>query len=598
MAAGAVWASTEPNLTCAHVEQSIIQEISLLNKQSLPPRRVALYARYSTDMQNPKSVDDQFRECRKYADKQGWSVVAEFSDSGLSGSLRDRPGYNDLVAALPAGQFDIVLVEHIERVARDLERSAKFYKATMFAGIELHQLNRGKLGLLDIGILSTFAEIFLEELGHKTRRGLVGRIEAGASGGGLSYGYRVPRTETGQPIKGELVIVPEEAEVIRRIFRDYAAGKSPLHIAAELNKAGIPAPRGRGEGTGHWKQNTINGNRQRGTGILNNELYAGLRVWNRQKFSKHPETGRRIARMNPESEWMLKAVPTLRIVDEGMWEAVKRRQDAMGKVRVTREATDRNGLSVAQSMRRRKYLLSGLLTCGQCGGKMTVAGTGERKRYYCANAKEKGPAVCGGMPGLKEVDAAESILSGLKTGLMQDEAYEAFRARFTALVSEQEASLGAVQKQQEDRIRETAKVQANLLRAVEAGQISDSILERLREVDAELATLRAAQAAQAPAQVTLPDDLPALYRAYVEDLVATLTDGDVAGRAGDELQELLESVVVSWDADLGAHWLDLRGKLLEMLQKAKPAEGAGFVSCEVSLKLVAGVGFEPTTFRL
>jgi site-specific DNA recombinase len=51
----------------------------------------------------------------------------------------------------------------------------------------------------------------------------------------------------------------------------------------------------------------------------------------------------------------------------------------------------------------------------------------------------------------------------------------------------------------------------------------------------------------------------------VEDLVETLTDGDVAGRAGDELQELLESVVVSWDADLGAHWLDLRGKLLGML---------------------------------
>ena len=50
--------------------------------------------------------------------------------------------------------------------------------------------------------------------------------------------------------------------------------------------------------------------------------------------------------------------------------------------------------------------------------------------------------------------------------------------------------------------------------------------------------------------------------------------------------------------DLGAHWLDLRGKLLQMLQKAKPAELAGLVSCESSLKLVAGVGFEPTTFRL
>ena len=522
-----------------------------MNKASLPPRRVALYARYSTDMQNPKSVEDQFRECRKYAEKQGWTVVAVFSDSGLSGSLRDRPGSDALFAALPTGQFDIVLVEHIERLARDLERSAKFYKATMFAGVELHQLNRGKLGLLDIGFLSTIAQLFLEELGHKTRRGLIGRVEAGASGGGLSYGYRVPKNEVGQPIKGELIKVPEEAEIIQRIFRDYAAGKSPLHIAASLNAEGVPAPRGRGTGSGHWKQNTINGNRQRGTGILNNELYAGLRVWNRQKFSKHPETGRRIARMNPESEWMHKEVPALRIVDEDLWAAVKARQEAMAKVREVRAPTDRNGLSAAQSMRRRKYLLSGLLTCGQCGGKMTVAGTGQRKRYYCANAKEKGPAVCSGMPGLKETDAAESILSGLRTGLMQDEAYQAFRGRFNALVSEQEASRGAVMKQQEARIREKEKAKANLLRALEAGQILESILDRLKEVEAELAELRAAQSAKALDPIALPADLPALYRAYVDDLVATLSDSEVAGRAGDELQDLLESVVVSWDADLG-----------------------------------------------
>ena len=202
------------------------------------------------------------------------------------------------------------------------------------------------------------------------------------------------------------------------------------------------------------------------------------------------------------------------------------------------------------------------------------------------------------MPGLKEADAAESILSGLRTGLMQDEAYQAFRGRFNALVSEQEASRGAVMKQQEARIREKEKAKANLLRALEAGQILESILDRLKEVEAELAELRVAQSAKAPDPIALPADLPALYRAYVDDLIPTLSDSEVAGRAGDELQDLLDSVVVAWDADLGAHWLDLRGKLLEMLQKAKPADLAGLVSCECSLKLVAGVGFEPTTFRL
>ena len=432
-----------------------------------PPRRVALYARYSTDMQNPKSVDDQFRECRKYVNQQGWDVVAEFSDSGLSGALRDRPGYTGLLHAVSARRCDVVLFEHIDRLGRDIEHVIHFFKAATHANVDLHQLGRGKLAVFDIGILSTFSALFLEELSVKTRRGLAGKVAAGGSGGGLSYGYRVPTDGQGNVITGELVIAPEQAEIIRRIFREYATGRSPMHIAAELNKAGIPAPRGRGEGTGHWKQNTINGNRERGTGILNNELYNGRRIWNRQKFSKHPETGKRVARMNPPSEWLTLDVPALRIVDDALWEAVKRRQEDMSKVREAKPSSDRNGLSVAQSLRRRKYLLSGLLSCGVCGGKLTIAGSGTRKRYYCANAKEKGPAVCKGMPGLKEIDAAETILSGLRHGLMQDEAYEEFRRSFVEHMRRQAADSGAALKQLDGLVRITTGAKAS--RSARAG---------------------------------------------------------------------------------------------------------------------------------
>jgi site-specific DNA recombinase len=59
-------------------------------------------------------------------------------------------------------------------------------------------------------------------------------------------------------------------------------------------------------------------------------------------------------------------------------------------------------------------LLFGLLRCGHCGGNLTVAGSANATRYYCANAKEKGPAVCEGMPGLLETRAAEVILGLLK----------------------------------------------------------------------------------------------------------------------------------------------------------------------------------------
>lgn len=94
--------------------------------------------------------------------------------------------------------------------------------------------------------------------------------------------------EDSEPICGERTINKVEARVARHFFREYAAGKSPKRIAMELNEAGIPAP-----GGGEWGFGTINGNVKRSNGILNNELYVGQLVWNRQRFIKDPDTGRR-----------------------------------------------------------------------------------------------------------------------------------------------------------------------------------------------------------------------------------------------------------------------------------------------------------------
>ncbi|WP_308219950.1 recombinase family protein [Nitratireductor sp. ZSWI3] len=90
--------------------------------------------------------------------------------------------------------------------------------------------------------------LYLKDLADKTRRGLRRRVEEGKSGGGNSYGYRVMRQATadGEPIRGERKVDPAEASIVRRIFQDYAVGKSPRRIAQELNAEGIPGPRGKG----------------------------------------------------------------------------------------------------------------------------------------------------------------------------------------------------------------------------------------------------------------------------------------------------------------------------------------------------------------
>jgi site-specific DNA recombinase len=383
-------------------------------------------------------------------------------------------------------------------------------------------------------------------------------------------------------------IVEDQAAIVRRIFTEFSEGMSPLKIAESLNSDGIAAPRGRGDGSGHWKQNTINGNRKRGNGILNNELYIGRYLWGRNRTSKHPETGRKIYRPVPREEWQVAEMLDLRIVDQELWLAVKDHQDSLSRKRSKQKPTDLKGLSASQALRRRKYLLSGLLQCGQCGGNLTVAGSGKARRYYCANAKEKGAAVCTGMPGLKEDLAAETILSSLREHLMRDEAFQEFKIRYQHHLQHQEKDSGEALRLHDKKTRELEKKLRNLMDAVENGQHSDVIIERLNSHDQELKTLRETRDRLISKPVKLPDDIPSLYRRYIDNLVETLTNEGVAGRASDELHELLDRVVVEYDPKSRNHVLDLQGNLIAMLKKTRPAEEAGLNQSESSLKLVAG----------
>ncbi|OUI84798.1 recombinase family protein, partial [Acetobacter tropicalis] len=285
--------------------------------------RVALYARYSSDNQRDASIEDQFRICRALAEKNGWQIVACYSDRAISGTTLLRPGIQDLMAQARAGQFDIVLAEGLDRLSRDQEDVAGFYKRMKFADVKIETLSEGKITSLHIGLTGTMNAEYIEKLSKNTHRGLRGRIEHGKSGGGLCYGYDVLklRDAEGERICGERAINNEQAQIVRRIFQDYANGKAPKAIALALNAEGL-----RGPLSGAWGPSTLNGNRERGTGILNNELYIGRLIWNRLRYLKDPVTKKRVSRLNPESEWVIQDVPELRIIEQDLWEAVKARQ--------------------------------------------------------------------------------------------------------------------------------------------------------------------------------------------------------------------------------------------------------------------------------
>lgn len=169
----------------------------------------------------------------------------------------------------------------------------------------------------------------------------------------------------------------------------------------------------------------------------------------------------------------------LRIVDQALWEAAKARQETQTLFRAASPKTaDHNGLAISQGMKRRRYLLSGLLFCGQCGGSMTIAGSGRIKRYYCANAKEKGAAVCAGQPGVAKDEAERNVLSRLKSGLMTDTAIAQFRKDYVRHLKEQsQASLARV-KSRTTRLRALETMRLNYKQAIAQGGFNPTIQGR------------------------------------------------------------------------------------------------------------------------
>lgn len=218
--------------------------------------RAAIYARFSTQMQSQASIEDQTRLCRERAEAEGWRVAELFEDRALSGASLLRPGLQGLIEAAMAARIDIVLTEALDRLSRDQADIAALFKRLSFAGVRIVTLSEGEVSELHVGLKGTMNQLFLKDLAAKTRRGLRGRVEAGCSGGGNSFGYDVVRRlgRDGEPVTGERTVNEDEARIIRRIFDDYAKGVSPRAIATALNAEAVPDPSGTG-----WSASTIHG---------------------------------------------------------------------------------------------------------------------------------------------------------------------------------------------------------------------------------------------------------------------------------------------------------------------------------------------------
>ncbi|MEZ0469003.1 recombinase family protein, partial [Phaeobacter sp. SYSU ZJ3003] len=377
----------------------------------------------------------------------------------------------------------------------------------------------------------------------------------------------------------------------------------PKKVAEALNVEGIPGPQG-----GQWGASTIHGNRERGTGILNNELYIGRQIWNRLRYVKDPQSGKRVSRLNPERDWVITEVPDLRIIEDALWVKVRARQGALKSKGTGIPVWDR---------RRPRTLFSGLMECGCCGSGFSKV---QKDSFGCSAARNKGKAICTNKHLIKQRDLEAKVLDALAHHLMDPEAVAAFCEAYTAERNRLAAAATSTRTTLEKELATTKRDHAKLVDAIIAGVPPDQVKDKMITLDTRRKELEAqlAQVDASPAPVRLHPKVSETYRERVAALIRGLAEIDGMEEAREAIRGLIEKIVLTPRGDGPGLTVDLHGALASLLllatgapthQVARMASGGQNAKnpAEADLQgvdridklvLVAGAGFEPATFRL
>ena len=526
----------------------------------------AIYARYSSDLQRPTSIQDQVRFCRDAAPRFGFQVINEhvYTDSEVSGAVAERPDYARLLDAARAGQFDAILVESQDRLWRDQAEMHAALKRLAFWGVRVIAVTTGtnltdRTGKVLASIMGLKDELFLQDLKDKTRRGMMGQVRRGLSVGGRAFGYRSQpvRDESGEVTGYQRVIDPAEAAVVRRIFELYNAGYSPKTIAHVLNDERVLPPRPvQGRRVMGWTWSTIAGSPKRGIGILNNPLYVGRIAWNRSEKIRDPDTGKRVMRMRPRSEWVWTDAPELRIIPQKLWESVQARRqgrchEARGNVRG----------------RRARALLSGLLECGACGSHYVL----NNPRYYgCTAHRDRGPAICANGRLVRRDTFEALILRLVFEEVFSPEVVAYVTKRVNVALERLTATPDEVRQRRERELSQARWELDNVRNAIRQGIVTPTTKDLLEECEQRVAACEAALRAATLGQKKVTA-LPSLVEGYLRDLRATLdTDTD---RARSLLAKLIGTVTLRPDGNRLVG--EVRGNLPALLDIEVAKYGAG-----------------------
>lgn len=398
-----------------------------------------IYARYSSSGQRDESIEGQLRDCHAFAEKYGIVIVAEYCDRALTGTTDKRPEFQRMIRDSAKGQFSVIIVWKNDRFARSRYDSAVYkYKLKQY-GVRIlyakESIPDGPEGIILESVMEGFAEYYSANLSQNVKRG--------------NYDSALKRQTIGQTVYGlrkgadkRFELDPATAPVVRRIFEEYAAGRSAVDIYTDLNAEGFRTSRG----------NLFNKNSLRR--ILRNEKYAGV-----YKFADiRDENG----------------IPP--IVDRTLFNKVQK-------------VVERHHRAPAAKKADGGFLLTAKLFCGECGAPMTGDGgtgkSGAVYSYYICNGRRAKKCRKERAPKQWIEDVVVSELAGI---VNNDAMIEEFADRF---MEWQEKQGNGALSGLEQRLKQNEAAIKNTMSVIDSGLITDSLKSHLMELEAERATLEA-----------------------------------------------------------------------------------------------------------
>lgn len=400
-------------------------------------KNAVIYARYSSAGQREQSIEDQIEDCKKYADNHDFRIVGIYADYAKTGTNSNREEFQKMLSDSKKERFEAVLVWKLDRFGRNREEMAINRLTLKKSGVSIiscmENIPDDPTGVILEGMIESLNEYYSLNLAENVKRGLGSNAKKAMVNGPLPYGYKNEN--------GFIVVDKEKAPVVKKVFQLFLDGYTRREIKDILNQKHILT-----NYNNPFSYNSINN-------MLKNPRYTGNYIF---------------------KDTIIKDAYEALVSEEDFYK--------------TQEILQSH--SYHKRLKTDEYYLSGIIKCGICGSHYTsetgTSKTGRVYHYYKCSKKKKDSSCCPNDV-LNKAEFEEAIFETILKEILNDSIIDRLVESVTEKLSNNDTSLiPQLEKQKEDLYRKNS----NLLKALENGNTSDLIFNRIKSNEQKIEDLK------------------------------------------------------------------------------------------------------------